>query len=346
MKTCTWAPTVFQGTQIVDKRRAPAAPTGDLPTDPAQVTVDLVQSYEALGLTHLLIAQRWWGSGEDIEGSSLDCLAMTSLFASCTRNMILVTAIHPGFFMPTAIAKWGATLDRLTQGRWAINVTSGWNLEEFDMYGVDAMTHDRRYARSAEFIEVLRGAWAQTPFTYSGEFYQAQALRLEPRPAFPLVVFQGGQSAAAIDMASRYSDWMFLNGGTPERIATVIDKVRKACRQSGREVKFAMYAAPLCRATDAQAWEEIDQRLARVDPGLVARRQDRLAKGAEGMWSAGEDPLSVLDTNEGYVPQLIGAPETVMRRIDVYRQLGIEMLHLDVRDALFRSEVLPHLSAL
>ena len=42
---------------------------------------------EGLGLSHLLIAQRWWGSGLEIEGSSLDCLAMTALFATHTERI-------------------------------------------------------------------------------------------------------------------------------------------------------------------------------------------------------------------------------------------------------------------
>ena len=68
MDTCTWAPTVFQGTQVVHKRTASATPPdGFLPN-----ITQLVQRYESLGINNLLVAQRWWGSGKDIEASSLD----------------------------------------------------------------------------------------------------------------------------------------------------------------------------------------------------------------------------------------------------------------------------------
>ena len=188
MQTCTWAPTTFRGTQVVDRADGPPGfpPTDDL----RRLVTGIVQGYERLGLSHLLIAQRWWGDGAATEGSSLDCLAMTTWFASVTEKLNLITAIHPGFFQPTAIAKWGATIDRLTNGRWAINVTSGWNMREFDMYGIDKLTHDERYRRSAEFIEVLRGAWDNATFDYDGEYYRAEGLRLEPRPSRPLPVFQ------------------------------------------------------------------------------------------------------------------------------------------------------------
>ncbi len=310
-----------------------------------QVTTDIVGQYEDMGLSDLLIAQRWWGSGEEIEASTLDCLAMTAYFAAHTSKIKLVTAIHPGFFQPTAIAKWGATIDRISGGRWAINVTSGWNLTEFDMYGIDRLSHDERYARSAEFINVLRGAWEQTSFSHDGRFYQADQLQMEPRPSAKLEVFQGGQSNAAIEMAAEHSDWMFLNGGTPERIAEIISRVGEAARQFDRRVRFAMYAAPLCRDTDEAAWAVIDERLARVDPALLERRKDRVS-GAEGMWGGPEDPLSALDTNEGYAARLIGSPATVLNGIREFRAAGVEMMHLDVSDPLFVAEVLPAVHAL
>ena len=338
MLTCTWAPTVFAGPQVVSTN-----PKGEFPDGRAlrASVLPTLERIEALGLTHLLIAQRWWGSGVEMEGSSLDCLAMTALFASHTERIRLVTAIHPGFFHPTVIAKWGATMDWISGGRWDINVTSGWNLREFDMYGIDTLEHDQRYARSAEFIDVLRGAWSGSRFTYEGRFYRANDLELEPRPSTPLTVFQGGQSDDAVAMAAARSDWMFLNGGSLERIEGVIGRVRKACLATGRQVRFALYAAPLVRRTDAEAWAEIETRIAAIDRGLAERRRAATG-GAEGMWASSED-LSLLDTNEGYAARLIGSPDTVYQRLEALRALGIEMLHFDVRDKLFNETILPEL---
>src|SRR5262249_41647602 len=119
-----------------------------------------VRMAEELGIDHLLVAQRWWGTGDEIEGASYDCLAMPAFYAAWTTRIKLVTAIHPGFFLPAPIAKWGASIDRLTAGRWAINVTSGWHEAEFAMYGAELVDHDDRYVRSREFIEVMRRAWS------------------------------------------------------------------------------------------------------------------------------------------------------------------------------------------
>ncbi len=339
MLTCTWAPTVFAGPRVISTNREGKFPDGRALRG---AVLPAVARIEEFGLSHLLIAQRWWGSGVETEGSSLDCLAMTALFAAHTERIRLVTAIHPGFFHPTAIAKWGATMDWISGGRWDINVTSGWNLREFDMYGIDTLDHGERYARSAEFIDVLRGAWNSSPFSHEGRFYRADDLQMEPRPSGPLTVFQGGQSEDAIGMAAARSDWMFLNGGSLERIESVIERVRKACRSTGRKVRFALYAAPLVRRTDAEAWAEIEARISAIDRSVAERRRAATG-GAEGMWASAED-LSLLDTNEGYAARLIGSPDTVYARLEAFRSLGIEMLHFDTRDKLFNGAILPELT--
>jgi FMNH2-dependent dimethyl sulfone monooxygenase len=296
---------------------------------------------EALGVDHLLVAQRWWGTGREIEGSSYDCLAMTAWYAARTERIGLITAIHPGFFLPAPIAKWGATLDRLTEGRWSINVTSGWHLDEFAMFGVDQPGHDRRYDRSREFIEVLRLGWTGEPVDYRGQFYSVEGLVIDPPPVSDtLQVFQGGQSEAAREMAAGHSDWMFLNGGTPEKIKGIIDDVQDRAEAAGRRVRFGVYGIPLCRPTDQQAWDEIDAMVAAVDPAVVEARRARVS-GAEGMWERSDDALTMLDSNEGFATRLIGSPETIVEQLRALSDVGVDLVHLTLGDELFEQAVLP-----
>jgi len=63
--------TTFKGTSVVR-----GSPTGmEIPhgEDLIEKVTGYVDTVEQLGISHLLIAQRWWGSGEEIEASSLDC---------------------------------------------------------------------------------------------------------------------------------------------------------------------------------------------------------------------------------------------------------------------------------
>lgn len=214
------------------------------------------------------------------------------------------------------------------------------------MYGAELLAHDERYARTTEFIEILRGAWEQPELTYEGRFYSVQGLRLEPRPvATRLEIFQGGQSTAAMDMAAQHSDWMFLNGGPPEKIGRIIEEVRKRVEKTGRQVRFGLYAIPLCRPTDAQAESEIAAMVASLDDSMIARRKARTG-GAQGMWASSEDRLTHLDTNEGFASRLIGSPDTILRRMEEFHRLGIDLFHLTLHDSLFNTAVLPNVKNL
>lgn len=346
--TCTWAPTALAVPRLTtDKEWASKLVMADLQgTALTERLLAPMRLAETLGIDYLLVAQRWWGSGEEIEGSSYDCVAMTAFYAAHTQRLRLITAIHPGFFLPAPIAKWGATIDRLTGGRWAINLTSGWHEREFAMYGTDWLTHDERYARTTEFLTILRGAWTQEEFTYEGRFYQVRGLRLEPRPISPtLEIFQGGQSAAAMTQAANHSDWMFLNGGPPEKIARIIETVRQQATKVGRQVRFALYSIPLCRATDVQAEAEIAAMVKAIDPKMRERRKVSVG-GAQGMWEPSSDPLTMLDTNEGFASRLIGSPDTILRRMQEFHRLGVDCFHLTLHDQLFNREVLPALRTL
>lgn len=344
--TCTWAPTnTGASPQLLRKpERATRALIPEV-SGPAlqERMLRNVRLAESLGIDNLLVAQRWWGTAQEIESSSYDCLAMTAFYAAHTNRIRLITAIHPGFFLPSAIAKWGVTIDRLTAGRWAINVTSGWNEIEFGMYGAGLLPHDERYARSREFIEVLRGAWQHDEFSYEGRYYNVHGLRLEPRPLNPhLEVWQGGQSPAAMEMAVDHSDWMFMNGGPPEKIRGIINEVRRRAERTGRRIRFALYSVPLCRATDAEAERVLASMLDAQDPIMIERRKLRTA-GAHGMWSSLDDRLTLLDTNEGYASRLIGSPQTILNRMLEFHDLGVDCFHLALNDDLFNREVLPAL---
>ncbi|HXU22530.1 MAG TPA: LLM class flavin-dependent oxidoreductase [Tepidiformaceae bacterium] len=354
--TCTWAPTPLSGPHLLASRRPGGGASGEATASAGDVRAALVEPVlraEALGIDYLLVAQRWYGTGKEIEGSTYDCLAMTAYYAACTERIRLVTAIHPGFFLPAPIAKWGATLDCITGGRWAINVTSGWHLQEFPMYGAEVVEHDARYERSKEFIDVLRGAWRGAwrgagtgdGFNYSGVFYQVEGLELEPRPQSPMVeVFQGGQSEAAREMAASHSDWVFLNGGRPEKVAEIVSDVRARAAARGRTVRFALYGIPLCRESDEEADGVIAAMAAAVDPEIARQRRSRVS-GAQGMWAESDDVLTKLDSNEGFASRLIGSPDTIHRRMMEFHELGIDMFHLTLNDELFVSEVLPRIQA-
>ena len=88
--TCTWAPTALSGPQLLGRpaRRLIPDASGD---DLRPSMIEPVLRAEQLGIDFMLVAQRWWGTGQEIEGSSYDCLAMTAYYAAITRRLRFIT---------------------------------------------------------------------------------------------------------------------------------------------------------------------------------------------------------------------------------------------------------------
>ena len=96
----------------------------------------------------------------------------------------MLIAHRPGFVAPTLVARKLATLDQLTGGgRVAIHhITGGDELDQ--KRDGDFADHDRRYARTAEFMTLLRRELTETrPFDYDGEFYRVRGAYSSVRPA-------------------------------------------------------------------------------------------------------------------------------------------------------------------
>ena len=71
-----------------------------------------------------------------------------------------MVAVHPGMITPQVVAKMGASLDRISGGRFSIKIVNGWWQEEFDLFSNGTWIGDaERYPRMGEFIQVLKGLW-------------------------------------------------------------------------------------------------------------------------------------------------------------------------------------------
>ena len=93
-----------------------------------------------------------------------------------------MVAVRPTFHHPARLAKQAANIDRISNGRLALNVVSAWWKDEARRFGAHFDEHDDRYARTTEWLEVIDGAWRDPVFSYAGRYYQVDDLILEPKP--------------------------------------------------------------------------------------------------------------------------------------------------------------------
>ncbi len=307
----------------------------------------LAQRSEEIGFDLTLIAELFLNDIKGIAAPSLDAWATAAALAAVTRRLELMVAVRPTFHSPVIFAKQAATIDRISDGRLALNVVSSWWADEARRYGVQFDEHDDRYARTAEWLAVVDGAWRESEFNYSGSYYQVGSAVLEPkplrRPRPP--IYAGGESEAAKQLISQSCDAYVMHGDPPEVIRGRVEDLRRRREQAGLPaLEFGMAAFAVVRPSEGEAQRELE-RITNVEPGSPGYGNYR-------EWIAHtrlETQVSLQDysvSNRGLRAGLVGTPEQVAERIVAFEEAGVGLLLLQMSPQLeemerFANQVMP-----
>ena len=106
-----------------------------------------------------------------------DPFTVSATIAAYTDRIKPIVALRPNTMYPTVAAQSLATLDHLSGGRAVVHIISGGSDAEQARQG-DYVPKDDRYARSEEYVKLLRRAWHETkPWDHDGRFYPVRELR-------------------------------------------------------------------------------------------------------------------------------------------------------------------------
>ena len=267
-----------------------------------------------------------------------DAWLVTSALSQHTTRLRFLVAFRPGITNPTLAAQQATTFQRMTNGRLLINIVTGGDALEQQRFG-DWLSHDERYARTDEFLKVLRGAWSGAPFDFEGWHYKIRgATSLAPPDPVPEVYF-GGASTIAEDVAARNVDVYLLWGEPPAMARERMDRVRAKAEAEGRAIRFGMRLHVITRETEGEAWAEAERLLDTMDPALIDAAQQLLQKsesvGQQRMRSLHNGNREDLEVSPnlwagiglvrpGAGTALVGNHEQVAERLFEYHDLGID----------------------
>lgn len=281
---------------------------------------------DRLGYRTTLVPELYLNDRKGMDAPSLEAWSLTSAILAVTERLRVITAVRPGFHLPAVLAKTVSTLDSIAPGRIALNVVAAWWAEEARQFGGRFTTHDARYVQAEEFVEVLRGLWAQSPFSFAGDFYELEGTVVEPKPSQAPVIFAGGESEAGKESIARFSDAYVMHGGTLGEVrANIADINERSLRIHDRPMReIGMPAYVIVRDTEAEALEELE-RITTVDPASPGyasfeefRRNSNLSlEVTRREYSVG---------TRGLRPNLVGTAEQVADRIRAYEEAGITLL--------------------
>ena len=261
-----------------------------------------------------------------------------SAVAARTERLRMLVAFRAGFALPTLLAQQAEAFQLISGGRLALNCVTGGDSVEQRAYG-DFLAHDERYARTAEYLEVLRRSFAGAPFDYEGQHYRVEAGGLtKPIDPVPPIYF-GGASPAAETVAARLADTYLLWGEPPAAVAARIARMRELASSYGRTLRLGIRLHVIARPTADEAWAEADRLLAGMSPERRAaaqarfRRMDSVGQARMTALHNGSDERLEVSPNlwagiglvrEGAGTALVGSYDEVAERITEYADLGLD----------------------
>jgi probable F420-dependent oxidoreductase len=158
--------------------------------------------FQGFGFTdHPAPSQRWLESGGH---DAVDPFVAMGYAAAVTTTLRLIPNIVVlPYRNPFVVAKAGATLDLLSDGRFTLGVGVGYLKREFAALGVD---FDERAELFEEALEVIRGIWTTDDFSFAGKHFSAKGITAHPRPASTPPIWIGGNTSAARRRVTKYGD--------------------------------------------------------------------------------------------------------------------------------------------
>ncbi len=290
----------------------------------------LAQRSEQIGFELTLVAEL---NLNDIKGESepsLDAWSTAAALTAVTERLEFMVAVRPTFHNPALLAKQAANIDRIGGGnRLSLNVVSSWWKDEATKFGVHFEQHDDRYARTAEWLEVLDNLWKRDDFHFDGKYYNVADSVLQPKPITKPrpTIYAGGESDTAKNLIAKTCDAYVMHGDPPEKIGERIrDMAARRDKFGLPPMIYGVSGYSIVRSTEAEAQAE----LARI----TDVKQSKAGYHNYQQWLSGtqlEQRVSLEDysvSNRGLRSGFIGTPQRVIDRVAEFEKVGVSLLLL------------------
>ncbi len=318
-------------------------PNQTRPGHRGDTTADNPASLETLTRQARALEDHGWGGALIGAGwGRPDTFTVATALAARTTSFQPLIAIRPGYWRPANFASAAATLDELTGGRVRINIVSG--QDKLAAYGDKEGDQAHRYARTKEFMRLVRRLWTEENVTFSGEHFQVAESTVEPRiqprgdRLHPKLYF-GGASEAAEQVSATEADVQLFWGEPLEGVRERIERLKALSQRLGRDLpplEFGLRITTFVRDTTEQAWADAE---AKVNE-MAAKQGDNLDDHRRSV-AVGQQRLldlhargEVLDDNLYTAPGkfggggagttwLVGSAQDVARSLRKYEALGV-----------------------
>ncbi|PPF63127.1 alkanesulfonate monooxygenase [Clavibacter michiganensis] len=279
---------------------------------------------------------------------SPDPATAAAFIASKLDHLKILLAHRPNVSYPTYAAKVFATLDQISDGRLNVHVITGGSTADQAAEG-DFLTKDERYARTGEYIQIVKKAWtSREPFSFDGAHYRFENFVSDIWPAQqprPQISF-GGSSEAAYRIGAADADIYALWGEPLANTAEQIERITVEAHAAGRTERPRIQVAfrPILGATEELAWKKAEEILGKIEARQAQAAPSSFVGDLKNPENAGSQRLlsianqgdrfdralwtrpAAASGGRGNSNALVGTPETVAAALLDYIDLGVDII--------------------
>ncbi|HEY5012335.1 MAG TPA: TIGR03621 family F420-dependent LLM class oxidoreductase [Acidimicrobiia bacterium] len=157
---------------------------------------EIARQAEALGYSTLFVPDHF------VDHPLAPVPALAAAAAVTTTLRVGPLVLGNDYKHPVVLAREAATIDLLSDGRLELGIGAGWMSVDYEKAGIPLDKPSVRIARLAEAITILKGLFADGPFSFRGEHYTVTELDGQPKPVQrphpPFVIGGGGPKVLAL----------------------------------------------------------------------------------------------------------------------------------------------------
>lgn len=279
---------------------------------------------EEAGFDFLLSMVKWRGFGGTTShwDYSLESFTLMAAVAAVTSRIQLYASVGLQAMHPAVVAKMTATIDDISEGRFGVNLVTGWNKFEYHQMGLwrGDEYFKYRYEYAEEYIECLQRLWATGRASFKGRFFELDDCKSLPTPAHRIPIVCAGQSDRGLKFVGQHADFSFLGGqdDSLEDLGRLNRKLQGVARDHGRQVKAYVLLTVIAEDTDAEAQAKRDFYIAHSDKAAM----QEWARVAGLDWSRATYRDLAVQTFMA-IPYVAGSHQTVAGYLDGLAENGL-----------------------
>jgi alkanesulfonate monooxygenase SsuD/methylene tetrahydromethanopterin reductase-like flavin-dependent oxidoreductase (luciferase family) len=224
-------------------------------------TLALARLADEMEFEAIVPVARWRGHQglNNPQGPGFETYTWAAGISASTGRAGVTATSHVSLTHPIVAAKQSTVIDHISRGRYTLNIVTGWNKPEIDMFGTEMVGHDARYDMAEEWLGVVRRLWTEDDeFDHDGKYYRIRKGYLQPKPVqapYPALMNAGG-SERGQHFAARNCDIIYtvMTSTDFDDCKSRIDVYRRLAREEyGREIKVWSLAYIVQGETEQEA---------------------------------------------------------------------------------------------